>query len=139
MQIKDLMTRDVGLIDPARTISEASRMMKDDDVGVLPVAEDDRLVGMISDRDIVVRAVADGKDPAATPVRDAMSERILCCYEDQSPEDVAANMGENRVRRLPVLNHDKRLVGIVSLGDLSVKGAAGEAGAALGAISQPAR
>lgn len=138
MQIKDVMTSDVDLIEPATTINEASRMMRDDEVGALPVAQDDSLVGMITDRDIVVRAIAEGKDPSATPVRDAMSERVLYCFDDQSPDEVAANMGENQIRRLPVLNRDKRLVGIVSLGDLSTGGAAGEAGEALEHISEPA-
>lgn len=137
MQIKDLMTREVDLIGPAMKINEASRLMRDDDVGILPVQKDDRLVGMITDRDIVIRAVAEGKNPALTPVGEAMSEKILYCFEDQSAEEVAENMGANRIRRLPVLNRDKRLVGIVSLGDLSVKGAPRHAGEALEQISEP--
>ena len=138
MQIKDVMTPKVDLIDPSTRITEAARMMRDDDVGILPVAEADRLVGMITDRDIVVRAIAEGKNPGSMPVRDAMSERVLYCFEDQSTDEVAANMGDQQIRRLPVLNRDKRLVGIVSLGDLSVGGAVGEAGAALESISEPA-
>ncbi len=138
MQIKDVMTREVDLIGPTTTINEAARMMRDDDIGILPVAEADRLIGMITDRDIVVRAVAQGKDPGSTSVREAMSDRVLYCFEDQSTDEVAANMGEQQVRRLPVLNRDKRLVGIISLGDLSVGGAVGEAGEALENISEPA-
>lgn len=137
MQIKDLMSRDVELIGPAMMINEASRLMRDDDVGVLPVAKDDRLVGVLTDRDIVVRAVAEGKNPALTPVSEAMSEKVLYCFDDQSAEEVAENMGSNRIRRLPVLNRDKRLVGIVSLGDISVRGSTDRAGEALGQISEP--
>lgn len=137
MQIKDLMSRDVELIGPAMMINEASRLMRDDDVGVLPVAKDDRLVGVLTDRDIVVRAVAEGKNPALTPVSEAMSEQVLYCFDDQSAEEVAENMGSNRIRRLPVLNRDKRLVGIVSLGDISVRGSTDRAGEALGQISEP--
>jgi len=92
---------------------------------------------MVTDRDIVVRTIALGKDPAKTPVREAMSDQVLYCFEDQSTEEVSANMGENQVRRLPVVNRDKRLVGIVALGDLSSRGATKEAGSALGEISEP--
>lgn len=139
MQIKDLMTRDVELIGPTAMIKDASRMMRDNDIGALPVANGDRLVGMLTDRDIVVRAVADGKDPGETPVSEVMSERVLYCFDDQSTEEVAENMGGNQIRRLPVLNRDKRLVGIVSVGDLSVGGAVSQAGEALGQISEPGR
>jgi len=137
MQIKDLMTPDVDLIGPAMMINEASRIMKDDDVGALPVANEDRLVGMLTDRDIVVRAIAEGKNPALTPVSEVMSENILYCFDDQTPEEVAENMGENQIRRLPVLNRDKRLVGIVTLGDLSAKGPSDKASEALEQISEP--
>ena len=137
MKIRDVMTRDVDVINPAAMIAEASRRMRDEDIGALPVGEGDKLVGMVTDRDIVVRAIAVGKDPAKTPVREAMSDQVLYCFEDQSTEEVSANMGENQVRRLPVVNRDKRLVGIVALGDLSSRGATKEAGAALGEISEP--
>ena len=137
MKIRDVMTTDVDVIDPAAMIAEASRRMRDEDIGALPVGEGDKLVGMVTDRDIVVRAIAAGKDPAKTTVREAMSDRVLYCFEDQSIEEVSANMGENQVRRLPVVNRDKRLVGIVALGDLSSRGATGEAGEALSEISEP--
>ncbi|MGF1612219.1 MAG: CBS domain-containing protein [Kiloniellales bacterium] len=133
------MTSDVSLVNPATTVNEASRLMRDHDIGALPIGEDDRLVGMVTDRDIVLRAVADGKDPTATRVSEVMSDRILYCFDDQSIDEVATNMGDNQVRRLPVLNRDKRLVGIVSLGDLSVGGAAGVASEALEQISEPHR
>lgn len=138
MMIKDVMTANVGMAAPATTVAEAARMMKEADIGILPVADGDRLVGMISDRDIVVRAVANGKEAGEMPVSEAMSDRLLYCFEDQSLSDVASNMGENQIRRLPVLNRDKRLVGIVSLGDLSTSGATGEVAKAMEEISAPA-
>ena len=119
MQVSKLMTRDVQLITPTQTIRDAARMMLELDAGALPVQQDDRLVGMITDRDIAVRAVAEGKPPD-TPVRDVMSSEVLYCFDDQEIKDIARNMGEVKVRRLPVLNRDKRLVGIVSLGDLAL-------------------
>jgi CBS domain-containing protein len=107
------------------------------DIGALPVEENDRLVGMITDRDIAVRAVAVGRG-ADTPIRDVMSGEVKYCYEDQTVDEVTQNMGELRIRRLPVLNRDKRLVGILSLGDLAIdETARDEAGEALGGISRP--
>jgi CBS domain-containing protein len=100
------------------------------------VGENDRLVGMITDRDIVIRGVAQGKGPD-TSVRDVMSREVMYCYDDEEVEDVLANMGDLQVRRLPVLNRDKRLVGIVSIGDLARNGETMEAGQALSGISQP--
>lgn len=138
MQIREVMTEKIDLVNPTTTLTEAARKMREDDVGALPVGEGDSLVGMITDRDITVRAIAEGKDPAATTVRDAMSDQVLYCFEDQSTEEVAANMGRRQIRRLPVVNRDKRLVGIVSLGDLSAGGANKEAGEALGLISETA-
>lgn len=137
MQITEVMTKDVSLVDPATPVNEASRLMRDADIGVLPIGEGDRLVGMVTDRDIVLRAVAEGRDPTTTTVRDVMSDQILYCFEDQSTEEVAANMGDNQIRRLPVLNRDKRLVGIVSLSDLTEGTRAGVAGEALEQITEP--
>lgn len=139
MKIRDVMTAGVDVIHPGAMLAEASRRMRDEDIGALPVGEGDRLIGMVTDRDIVCRAVAEGKDPDRTTVREAMSDQVLYCFEDQSTDEVADNMGENQVRRLPVVNRDKRLVGIVSLGDLSIRGARREAGSALGEISEPSR
>jgi len=112
------MTRDVHLLSPDQTIREAASLMADIDVGSLPVGDNDRLVGMITDRDIVIRAVAQGK-PADTKVADVMSKEMLYCFDTDEIDDVARNMGKAQVRRLPVVNSDKRLVGIVSLGDLA--------------------
>ena len=118
MKVSEIMTRDVRLLSPDQTIREAASLMADIDVGSLPVGDNDRLVGMITDRDIVIRAVAQGK-PADTKVADVMSKEILYCVDTDEIDDVARNMGKAQVRRLPVVNSEKRLVGIVSLGDLA--------------------
>jgi CBS domain-containing protein len=126
MKIKDVMTRSVDIVTPTTKLAQAARIMRDHDVGMLPVGEGDRLVGSLTDRDIVVRAVAQGKAPDSTDVAAAMTSEVLYCFDDQSVEEVAANMGEKQVRRLPVVDRDKKLVGIVSLGDISL-GAPGKA------------
>lgn len=118
MKISDAMTRDVVVASPTETICDAAKQMASIDAGVLPVGENDRLVGMITDRDIAVRAVAQGLGPD-TPIREVMSEEVLYCFEDDTVDEVARNMGDQQVRRLPVLDRDKRLVGIVSIGDLA--------------------
>jgi len=112
------MTRDVRLLNPNQTIREAASLMADIDAGALPVGDNDRLVGMITDRDIAVRAVAQGRS-ADTKVADVMSKEMLYCFDTDDIDDVARNMGKAQVRRLPVLNRDKRMVGIISLGDLA--------------------
>jgi CBS domain-containing protein len=135
MKVSKCMTRDVELVRPTQTIREAAQMMADLDAGALPVQQDDRLVGMITDRDIAVRAVAQGKSPE-TPVRDVMSPELLYCFDDQEIEDVSRNMGEVKVRRLPVVNRDKRLVGIISIGDLALKEEQTLTGSTLARISK---
>jgi len=135
MKVSKCMTRDVELVNPTQTIREAAQMMADLDAGALPVQQDDRLVGMITDRDIAVRAVAQGKSPE-TPVRDVMSPELLYCFDDQEIEDVSRNMGEVKVRRLPVVNRDKRLVGIISIGDLALKEEQTLTGSTLARISK---
>src|SRR5262245_14948798 len=119
MLIREAMTQDVKIARPDQSIREAAQVMASIDAGALPVGENDRLVGMITDRDIAVRAVAEGKGPN-TPVRDIMSLDICYCFDDQELDEVAASMGDVKVRRLPVVNRDKRLVGIVSLGDIAL-------------------
>lgn len=119
MLVRECMTKQVELGNPQMSLYEAAQKMRDGDFGILPIAENDRLVGMITDRDIAVRGVAEGKDPKKTLVSAVMSERVLYCYEDQSLEEVAHNLGENQVRRLPVLSREKRLIGILSMGDLA--------------------
>jgi CBS domain-containing protein len=137
MQIREVMTPTVHTVNPHTQVSEIARLMRDEDIGAVPVAENDRLVGMVTDRDIVLRAVAvgDGLDKIA---RDVMSPQILYCREDQDVDEVLKNMAEQQIRRLPVVNRDKRLVGVVSLGDLSGKAPAARAGGTLRDISKPA-
>lgn len=140
MQVCDVMTRDVQCIRPGASVMDAARHMKKIDVGVLPVCgEQERLVGMLTDRDIVVRAVADRRDMEETKVQDIMTPDVAFCTEDQPVEHAARMMREKQIRRLVVLNHDRRLVGIVSLGDLAVDAEDEElVGSALEGISQPA-
>ncbi len=118
MKISECMTRDVRVANPNQTIRDAAKIMRECDAGVVPVGENDRLVGMLTDRDIAIRGVADGKGPD-TRVGEVMTSEVKYCYEDDDTEDVARNMAELQVRRLPVLNREKRLVGIVALGDLA--------------------
>jgi CBS domain-containing protein len=140
MQVKDVMTSDVECIAPNTTLQEAAQKMKELDVGPLPICgEDDRLAGMITDRDITVRAVAEGLDPSTAVVRDVMTPNVIYCFEDQDISDAAHMMEQNQIRRLIVLNRDKRLAGILSLGDLAVDtGDEQLAGHTLEAVSEPA-
>jgi CBS domain-containing protein len=131
------MTTDVQMASPDQPIRHAADLMARLDAGAVPIGHNDRLVGMITDRDIAVRAVASGKGPD-TPIRDVMSSQIRYCFDDQELEDVAANMADIKVRRLPVVNRDKRLVGILSLGDIALSDGLDEASAvALSGISEP--
>jgi CBS domain-containing protein len=136
MKVNEVMTRNVCVASPRMSIGKAAQMMVDCDSGILPVGEEDRLVGMITDRDIAIRAVARARSHD-TPVREVMSHEVLYCFDDEDIDHVARNMADQQVRRLPVVNRDKRLVGIVSLGDLSLHSRAQEAGAAIAAISRP--
>ena len=120
MKIRDVMSRDAKLTSPDDTLRHAAQLMKECDCGVLPVADGDHLVGMITDRDIAIRAIAEGKGPDAK-VREAMTQEVMYCFEDEESQQAAQNMADIQVRRLPVLNRDKRLVGIVSLSDLARK------------------
>jgi CBS domain-containing protein len=136
MQVKEAMSSEVKIANPSQTIRDAARLMAQLDCGCLPVGEDDRLVGMITDRDIAVRAVAAGKS-LKTPIREIMSLEVKYCFEDAEVDEVAQNMADIKVRRLPVLNRGKRLVGILSLGDIALTEGAGHAAGALCGISEP--
>jgi CBS domain-containing protein len=136
MRVAEAMTRDVRLIEPNQSIRDAALLMAEMDAGIMPVREGDRLVGMITDRDIAVRAVAQGRGPD-TPVREIMTDEVKYCFEDDDTSAVERNMAEIQVRRLPVLTRDKRLVGIISLGDLAMSDKAAKVGAAMAGISQP--
>ena len=121
MTVREAMTSRTELATPDMNLRDAARLMRDCDIGSLPVGENDRLVGILTDRDITVRAVALGKVPSECKVRDIMSHEVKYIYDDDSTEDAAKNMAELQMRRLPVLNREKRLVGILSLGDLALK------------------
>jgi CBS domain-containing protein len=136
MKVKELMTSEVELVAPNDSLHTAAKMMADLDTGALPVGENDRLVGMVTDRDIAVRAVARGLGPD-TKIREVMSSELMYCFDDDDLDDVAHNMGNVKVRRLPVLNRDKRLVGIISVSDLSRCEDAKKTGKAVAGISAP--
>jgi len=135
MQVNELMTRTIRIANPDDTLQQAARMMAEIDAGVLPVGENDRLVGMITDRDIAIRGDARGCDPTHTAVREVMTPEVRYCFEDEDIENVAKNMAQLQVRRLPVMSRQKRLVGIVSLADLSHRTDASSAGDALRGVS----
>ena len=132
--IAQVMSSDVRVVSPADTIQQAARLMGELDVGVLPVCDGQRLVGMVTDRDIAVRAVAVGLAPDQTEVAEVMTDEVAWCFEDQTVDEVLRDMGGSQLRRLPVVSRDKRLVGIVSLGDLAT--AAGDDAVARAHYSQ---
>ena len=119
MQVREVMSKKADVINMNRSVVEAAKMMKDGNYGSIPVEDNDRLQGMVTDRDIAVRVVSEGLDPNEVKVSECMSKGVEYCFDDESLEDISKKMAETRYRRLPVLNRDKRLVGIVSLGDLS--------------------
>lgn len=137
MQIKDVMSNNCNWIAPESTLAEAAQTMGSQDIGFLAVGENDRLIGVVTDRDIALRAVGDSRD-AATPIRDIMTEKVFYCFDDQPVDEICANMSDVKVRRLPVVNRDKRLVGTVSLGDLS-QAQAQQSGEALQRITHNVR
>jgi CBS domain-containing protein len=138
MQLKDVMTRDVEVIDPDATLQEAARKMQALDVGPLPVCDGERVVGMLTDRDITVRATAEGRDPATTKVREVMTPEVVYLLEDQDTEEAARLMQERQLRRLLVMGPDRHVVGIVALGDLAVEtGDERRVGQVLEGISEP--
>jgi len=137
MQISELMTRNPITVTPNQTIGEAAAIMEKSDLGFLPVGEDDRMVGMITDRDIALRGAGLGKTPN-TLVRDAMTQDVRYCYDDEETQAVVQNLGSQQIRRIPVVSRsEKQLVGIVSLGDIAQRGSDDDAGAALEKIAQP--
>ncbi|HEX8062690.1 MAG TPA: CBS domain-containing protein [Allosphingosinicella sp.] len=137
MKIAECMTQDIEIVSPDQPIREAAQFMLRADAGIMPVSEGDKLVGMVTDRDIAVRAVAEGRGPD-TPVRDIMSGDVLFCFEDDEVEAVAMKMSDAQVRRMPVLSReDETLVGIVSLGDISRSEQSEAAAVALDGITDP--
>jgi CBS domain-containing protein len=137
MKVSEAMSRDVRIASPDQPLRMAAGIMAEIDAGSLPVGQNDRLVGMVTDRDIVIRGVARGKSADAT-VGEVMTRDVSYCFEDEDTSEVAHNMADLKIRRLPVLSRDKRLVGIVSLGDIATRdGSRDDAGKALSAISEP--
>ena len=119
MQVKDVMTRGAEVVRPDATLQQAANKMKSLDIGPLPVCDGDKIIGMLTDRDITVRATAEGLDPKQTRVREVMSKELITCLEDQDVKEAAELMQSKQIRRVPILNKDKRLVGMLSLGDLA--------------------
>lgn len=136
MKISECMSRDVRVAAPDHTLQSAAQVMADMDAGFLPIADDERLIGIVTDRDIAIRGVAAGYPPE-TGLSEVMSDEVKYCFADQDAEDVLENMADIQVRRLPVVDRDKRLVGIVSITDLAGNGDAAAAGEALGDIARP--
>ena len=136
MKVSEAMTPDVQLCTPQDTLKDAAEAMMALNVGLLPVTDGDRLVGMISDRDIATRGVAMGLGPDS-PVQAVMTDDVKYCFEDQDLEEVTQNMGEIQVRRLPVVNRDKQLVGIITLGDIALANSGDGTAEALSQISEP--
>lgn len=120
MQIKEIMTHGIEAVHPDATIKEAAEKMRMLDIGIIPVCENNQLLGMLTDRDITVRATAAGNDPTESKVRDVMTPDIVCCFEDQDVEEAARLMEERQIRRLLVLDRDKKMVGMISIGDLAL-------------------
>jgi CBS domain-containing protein len=139
MQARDLMTTNVECIDPGMGVQDAARRMKSLDVGFLPVCEQDRLIGTLTDRDIVLRAVAEGKDIKSVRARDIMTTEVFWCYDDQSSEEIAEYLAEKEIRRVLILDHNKRLVGVISIGDLAKGGEEEKTGQAIREIAEAPR
>lgn len=139
MKLKDVMTRNVEVISPDATIREAASKMKSLDVGPLPVCDGRRVLGMVTDRDLTVRATAEGRDPNTTRVREVMTSEVITSFEDDDVKDAAKLMQKEQIRRLLVLDRDKQLAGIVSIGDLAVEAGNDKLiGQTLEQISEPA-
>jgi CBS-domain-containing membrane protein len=135
-RIEDIMTRDVRTIAPQESVQRAAQLMNELNIGAIPVCDGDRLVGMITDRDITVRAVAAGQEPARTCVQDIMSADVRTCRPRQSVDEVLGQMGDVQIRRVPVLDEEHRVIGIVSLGDFATRNI-GSVDEALEEISEP--
>jgi CBS domain-containing protein len=138
MKLKEIMTRDVEVVHPDDSLLMAARKMRDNDIGFLPVCDGDRLIGVLSDRDLAIRAVAEGRDPDTIIGRDLVTSPVMYCYEDQDINEAAQLMRDNQIRRLVVLNRSKRLVGVVSLGDVAMNGTNDLSGEVLQSVSTQA-
>ncbi len=122
MQVKNEMTTRVETVNPGTSVKDVSRKMRDLNIGAVPVCENNQLVGIVTDRDITIRLTAEAKDPVATKVKEIMTAKVEWCFEDEEVEDIAEKMEREKIRRLPVMDHGKKLVGMLSLGDLALRG-----------------
>lgn len=136
MKIREAMHTGCNYVAPTDSVLNVAKMMAQNDFGVVPIAENDKLIGILTDRDMVVRGIAQGVDMATTQVRDLMSDDVYYCYDDQDCDEVAANMGQMQVRRMPVVDRNKQLVGMLSLGDLATHGLGHAAEIALEGVSR---
>ena len=138
MRISDVMTKDVAVLPPSARLQDAARRMREADTGFIPIEENGKIIGTVTDRDICVRAVAEDRSASSTDVRSVLSEDAVCCYEVQDDERVARLMAEHKVRRLPVLDRNEKLVGVVSIGDLANRAHADmEVGKAMESVAEP--
>ena len=137
MQVADVMTRGIRSMRPDDTVQFAAQAMDELNVGTLPVCENERVIGIVTDRDITVRGVAQALPPESTPLSDVMSQPVECCHEDDPLEEASAKMQRKQIRRMAVLDRQDQLVGILSLGDVAAKADAGRAGETLRSISTP--
>jgi CBS domain-containing protein len=137
MQVQEMMSQPVDVIDPDTTSREAARRMRDENIGALPVRENGELIGMVTDRDIVARAAAENSLPSNTAVSTVMSQGIYYCFEDDSLEEAARIMAEHQVRRLPVLNRARQLVGIIAIADIARSGDKEAEEEAIEGVSEP--
>lgn len=135
MKVREAMHKGVAWADPATPISKIAQLMREHDVGSIPIGEDDRLVGMVTDRDIVIRGLANGRDPSSLTARDVMTKGILYCRDEEDLDDATRMMELKQVRRLPVIDRDKRMVGMLSLGDVSTVCDQEQSGEVLQAVS----
>ncbi len=138
MKLKEIMTQNVQVVHPNDTLQDAASKMRDNDIGFLPVCDGDRVLGVVSDRDLIIRALAEGRDPGEMIAKELMTSPVLYCDEDEDVKEAAQLMQNNQIRRLIVLNGDKRLVGVVSLGDLATNGPSNNLSAeTLQSVSEP--
>jgi CBS domain-containing protein len=139
MKVKEVMTPNPKWIGPNVSITEAAKLMRESDIGCVPVGQNDRLVGMLTDRDIACRSAAEGRDPKTTNVGDVMTKGVTFCIEDASIDDAARLMEQKQIRRLPVLNSKKRMVGIVTVGDIAERASQALVGEVMHEVCRPSR
>ena len=136
MKVREAMHRGAQWVSPETTVPELARLMREHDIGAIPIGDDDRLIGMVTDRDIVCRALADGRDPRTVTARQIMTPGIVFCRDDEELDDAARIMEQKQIRRLPVIDGNKRMVGVLSLGDLAESGSRDLGGEVLHAVAE---